>query len=80
LQVKADERTGNFRERSANLNLYTQTNRIPSELKESMQEHLRLHFDTQDASDEQASHDLRTSAVWWCDAALAATCASPCGH
>ena len=30
-----------------------QANRIPEELKESMQEHLRLHFDTQDASDEQ---------------------------
>ncbi|KAI7843594.1 hypothetical protein COHA_002836 [Chlorella ohadii] len=29
------------------------TNRIPPELRESMQEHLRLHFDTQDASDEQ---------------------------
>lgn len=32
---------------------YAQTNRIPPELRESMQEHLRLHFDTQDASDEQ---------------------------
>lgn len=32
-----------------------QTNRIPPELRESMQEHLRLHFDTQDASDEQVS-------------------------
>ncbi|PSC71927.1 potassium channel SKOR [Micractinium conductrix] len=53
LVVKADERTGNFREQSANLIQYTQTNRIPPELKESMQEHLRLHFDTQDASDEQ---------------------------
>jgi len=53
LQVKADERTGSYREQSANLNQYTQANRIPSELKESMQEHLRLHFDTQDASDEQ---------------------------
>lgn len=53
LVVKADERTGNFRERSANLNQYTQTNHIPSELRESMQEHLRLHFDTENASDEQ---------------------------
>ena len=34
---------------------FLQTNRIPPELRESMQEHLRLHFDTQDASDEQVS-------------------------
>jgi hypothetical protein len=33
--------------------MHVQANRTPSELKESMQEHLRLHFDTQDASDEQ---------------------------
>jgi len=37
-----------------------QTNRIPPELRESMQEHLRLHFDTQDASDEQVH------IVWYC--------------
>lgn len=45
-----------------------QTNRIPPELKESMQEHLRLHFDTQDASDEQARRwlgcgECRTASV-----------------
>ena len=109
-QVKADERTGNFREQSANLNQYTQVrppgggcgrapaaggcswahlkdcrtahlhdacpptclpsppvcvqaNGIPSELKESMQEHLRLHFDTQDASDEQVRASLLAHAA-----------------
>jgi hypothetical protein len=69
-QVKADERTGNFRERSANLNQYTQTNHIPSELRESMQEHLRLHFDTENASDEQARRH--------CSAAEASAAPSEC--
>ena len=53
MQVKSDERTGKYRDQSAHLRQYTQANNIPVELKESMQEHLRLHFDTQEASDEQ---------------------------
>eukprot|EP00884_Botryococcus_braunii_P009821 jgi/Botrbrau1/18840/Bobra.177_2s0005.1 len=52
LVVKADERTGQYRDRAANLKQFVQQHAIPSDLRESMQEHLALHFQNEDASDE----------------------------
>lgn len=53
LVVKQDERTGKYRDQSANLRQFTAANRLPTELRDSLQEHLRLHFDTSEVSDEQ---------------------------
>ncbi|GAX74508.1 hypothetical protein CEUSTIGMA_g1957.t1 [Chlamydomonas eustigma] len=53
LVVKQDERTGKYRDQSANLREFTSTHSLPADLKESLQEHLRLHFDTSEASEEQ---------------------------
>ncbi|KAF6256108.1 hypothetical protein COO60DRAFT_1702472 [Scenedesmus sp. NREL 46B-D3] len=53
LVVKNDERTGRYRDLSSNLKTYTTLNQLPPELKDEMQEHLRLKFNNQEASDDQ---------------------------
>ncbi|KIY97752.1 Potassium channel AKT1 [Monoraphidium neglectum] len=53
LVVKADERTGRYRDMSANLRAYSALNNLPQDLKDTMQEHLRLSFSSSDASDDQ---------------------------
>ncbi|KAK9791836.1 hypothetical protein WJX73_006514 [Symbiochloris irregularis] len=52
LVVKADERTGRYRDRSMHLKNFSQANQLPQDLKDSMQEHLKLHFSNEEASDE----------------------------
>ena len=51
--IKNDERTGRFRERSSNIKAYTRVNNVPRPLHLAMLEHLRLHFNNEEASDEQ---------------------------
>ena len=41
-----DERTGKYRDQSANLREFTSAHELPPELIDSLQDHLRLHFDT----------------------------------
>ena len=53
LVVKADERTGRYRDLSSNLRAYSALNNLPQELKDTMQEHLRLSFSNSEASDDQ---------------------------
>uniref|UniRef100_A0A383VAB8 Cyclic nucleotide-binding domain-containing protein n=1 Tax=Tetradesmus obliquus TaxID=3088 RepID=A0A383VAB8_TETOB len=53
LVVKNDERTGRYRDLSSNLKTYSTLNALPPELKDEMQEHLRLKFNHQEASDDQ---------------------------
>lgn len=42
-----------YRDLSANLKAYSALNNLPPELKETMQEHLRLSFSSSEASDDQ---------------------------
>lgn len=53
LVVKSDERAGHFRELSANLKHYSVVNDLPEELKDTMQDHLKLNFNCEDVSDEK---------------------------
>ncbi|KAK9847644.1 hypothetical protein WJX84_010180 [Apatococcus fuscideae] len=53
LVVKADERTGRYRDRSANLRQFSEMTSIPPHLQESMQDHLKLHFEHEEATEEQ---------------------------
>jgi hypothetical protein len=53
LVVKGDERVGRFRDRSSSLRAYASLNDLPASLTDSMQDHLRLHFNSEEASDEQ---------------------------
>ena len=52
LVVKADERTGRFRDRSARLREFARLNGVPPDLVQSMDQHLKLHFANEEASDE----------------------------
>lgn len=49
--VKADEKTGAYRERMHNLDVYAAVNSLPQDLKQSLQAHVRLHFSAEDTSD-----------------------------
>jgi hypothetical protein len=42
-----------YRDLSSNLKTYSTLNQLPPELKDEMQEHLRLKFNHQEASDDQ---------------------------
>jgi hypothetical protein len=42
-----------YRDLSSNLKTYSTLNKLPPELKDEMQEHLRLKFNHQEASDDQ---------------------------
>eukprot|EP00775_Hariotina_reticulata_P010172 gene10172-10332_t len=53
LVVKNDERTGRYRDLSSNLKTYSTLNQLPAQLKDEMQEHLKLKFNNQEASDDQ---------------------------
>ncbi|KAK9804415.1 hypothetical protein WJX72_011623 [[Myrmecia] bisecta] len=53
LVVRSDKRTGKYRMRSGNLELYSRLNNLPPELRDSMQSHLRLQFNNEEAADEQ---------------------------
>lgn len=51
--MKNDERTGQYRQRASNLKQYSSVNGIKPILRQEMQEHLRLHFNNEEAADEQ---------------------------
>ncbi|CAL5221935.1 g4209 [Coccomyxa viridis] len=51
--IKHDERTGRYRDLTTHLKDYIKVNEIPPDLNDSMQSHLRLHFNNEEASDEQ---------------------------
>eukprot|EP00884_Botryococcus_braunii_P006369 jgi/Botrbrau1/15733/Bobra.4_1s0102.1 len=53
LLVKSDERMGRFRDRFATVRQFADSNRLPKELRERMEEHLRLYFETNDLADAQ---------------------------
>ncbi|KAK9903334.1 hypothetical protein WJX75_003130 [Coccomyxa subellipsoidea] len=61
LVVKHDERTGRYRDLSTNLKEYIAVNEIPEDLNDSMHSHLRLHFNNEEASDEQVLHIFPTT-------------------
>ncbi|CAL8465533.1 g5069 [Coccomyxa elongata] len=61
LVVKHDERTGRYRDLSTNLKEYINVNEIPDDLNGSMHSHLRLHFNNEEASDEQVLHIFPTT-------------------
>ena len=63
--IKNDERTGRFRDRSSNIKAYTRVNNVPRSLHLAMLEHLRLHFNNEEASDEQVKlwHHLVRNAL-----------------
>jgi len=52
LVVKSDERTGRFRDRSARLRDFAARSGVPAELERSMDDHLKLYFANEEASDE----------------------------
>jgi len=52
LVVKSDERTGRFRDRSARLRDFAARSGVPPDLERSMDDHLRLYFANEEASDE----------------------------
>jgi len=52
LVLKWDEVTGRYRELVGTLHEFTYRHQIPGELKEQMEEHLRLHFNNHDLEDE----------------------------
>ncbi|BDA49938.1 probable potassium channel AKT2 [Coccomyxa sp. Obi] len=53
--------TGIFWDLSTNLKEYINVNEIPDDLKDSMHSHLRLHFNNEEASDEQVLHIFPTT-------------------
>ena len=50
--MKSDERTGRFRDRSARLRDFAARSGVPPELERSMDDHLKLYFANEEASDE----------------------------
>jgi hypothetical protein len=51
---------------SANLRAYSALNNLPQDLKDTMQEHLRLSFSSSDASDDQVGSLTVKRLVWFC--------------
>jgi len=60
--------SGRYRDLSSNLKTYTTLNQLPAELKDEMQEHLKLKFNNQEASDDQVLYcqPLSAASVWVC--------------
>ncbi|KAG2493569.1 hypothetical protein HYH03_008088 [Edaphochlamys debaryana] len=52
MMVKSDERSKAFRDRMSNLNEYGQDNELPERLRKAMREHLEVHFDSAQTSDD----------------------------
>ena len=52
LVVKSDERTGRFRDSSARLRDFAARSGVPAALERSMDDHLKLYFANEEASDE----------------------------
>jgi hypothetical protein len=66
--------SGRYRDLSSNLKTYTTLNQLPAELKDEMQEHLKLKFNNQEASDDQVLYCQPLSAACVCVCVCAACC------
>lgn len=53
LVVKNDQANSEFRDQYRNLCSFTRANSIPPDLEATMQDHLRVYFNAQGASDER---------------------------
>ena len=58
LVFKAEEQHGIYRDRMRALELYSRANRLPLELKSTIQDHLRLHYANADTDDHAMLRSL----------------------